>query len=97
MQENECEGSTITKLALKWDWLVKDKMKENRFMAECMLVILNLGTSVLPERPSPRMDDKVFADKTGLLSTVFNTDCREALGQMLDQHCDGKEGCLHPA
>ena len=47
MQENECEGSTITKLALKWDWLVKDKMKENRFMAECMLVIcyiLYIGT-----------------------------------------------------
>ena len=71
-------------------------MKQIRFTAECMLVILNLGTGVLPEKPITK-DDKVFADKTGLLSTVFNTDCREALGQMLDQHCDGKEGCLHPA
>ena len=26
----------------------------------------------------------MLADKTGLLSTVFNTYCREALGQMLE-------------
>ena len=37
----------VRTVALKWDWLVKDKTKENRFTAECMLVIssiLHLGT-----------------------------------------------------
>jgi len=87
-------GSTLTKLALRWDGLVKDEMKQNRFTAECMLVIssiLHLGTSGLPDKPITKDDEdrlqlclKVLADKTSLLSTVFNTDCREALGQMLE-------------
>merc|ERR1719167_2061242 len=87
-------GGTLTKLALRWDGIVKDEMKQNRFTAECMLVIssiLHLGTSRLPEKPITKDDEdrlqlclKVLADKTGLLSTVFNTDCREALGQMLE-------------
>merc|ERR1712002_1315624 len=73
---------------------VKDEMKQNRFTAECMLVIssiLHLGTSGLPEKTITKDDEdrlqlclKVLADKTGLLSTVFNTECREALGQMLE-------------
>merc|ERR1719233_2597081 len=87
-------GSTLTKLALRWDGVVKDEMKQNRFTAECMLVIssiLHLGTSGLPEKPITKDDEdrlqlclKVLADKTGLLSTVFNMECREALGQMLE-------------
>jgi len=87
-------GSTLTKLALRWDGVVKDEIKQNRFTAECMLVIssiLHLGTSGLPEKPITKDDEdrlqlclKVLADKTGLLSTVFNTECREALGQMLE-------------
>merc|ERR1712098_303672 len=51
-------GSTLTKLALRWDGVVKDEMKQNRFTAECMLVI----SSILH----------------------LNTECREALGQMLE-------------
>merc|ERR1719245_1191699 len=87
-------AGTLTKLALRWDGLVKDEAKQNRFTAECMLIIasiLRLGTSGLPEKPITKDDEdrlqlclKVLADKTGLLSTVFNTDCREALGQMLE-------------
>ena len=28
----------LTKLALRWDGLVKDETKQNRFTAECMLL-----------------------------------------------------------
>ena len=87
-------AGTLTKLALRWDGLVKDEAKQNRFTAECMLIIasiLRLGTSGLPEKPITKDDEdrlqlclKVLSDKTSLLCSVFNTECRDALGQMLE-------------
>ena len=69
-------------MALRWDGLVKNEM---RWVA-----------SGLPEKPITTDDEyrlqlclKVFADKTGLLSTVFNTDCSEALGQMREVQVEG--------
>merc|ERR1719245_2674329 len=89
-------AGTLTKLALRWDGLVKDEAKQNRFTAECMLIIasiLRLGTSGLPEKPITKDDEdrlqlclKVLSDKTSLLCSVFNTECREALSQMLEAH-----------
>merc|ERR1711862_279754 len=53
--------------------------------------ILRLGTSGLPEKPITKDDEdrlqlclKVLSDKTSLLCSVFNTECRDALGQMLE-------------
>merc|ERR1711953_658097 len=70
--------------------------KQNRFTAECMLIIasiLRLGTSGLPDKAITKDDEdrlqlclKVLSDKTSLLCTVFNTDCRDALSQMLEAH-----------
>jgi len=89
-------AGTLTKLALRWDGLVKEEAKQNRFTAECMLIIasiLRLGTSGLPEKAITKDDEdrlqlclKVLSDKTSLLCSVFNTECREALSQMLEAH-----------
>ena len=69
-------------------------MKQNRFTAECMLIIasiLRLGTTGIPDKPITKDDEdrlqlclKVLSDKTSMLSSVFNTECRDALGQMLE-------------
>ena len=87
-------AGTLTKMALRWDGLVKDEMKQNRFTAECMLIIasiLRLGTSGIPDKAITKDDEdrlqlclKVLSDKTSMLSSVFNTECRDALGQMLE-------------
>ena len=89
-------AGTLTKLALRWDGLVAEEAKQNRFTAECMLIIasiLRLGTSGLPDKAITKDDEdrlqlclKVLSDKTSLLCTVFNTDCRDALSQMLEAH-----------
>ena len=87
-------AGTLTKLALRWDSLVKDEAKQNRFTAECMLIIasvLRLGTSGLPEKAITKDDEdrlqlclKVLSDKNSLLCSVFSSECRDALGQMLE-------------
>ena len=87
-------AGTLTKLALRWDSLVKDEAKQNRFTAECMLIIasvLRLGSSGLPEKAITKDDEdrlqlclKVLSDKDSLLCTVFSSECRDALGQMLE-------------
>jgi len=87
-------GSTLTKLALRFSALVPDTAKQNRFTAECMLVIssiLHLGSSGLPEKAITRDDAdrlqlclKVLCDRGNLLCQIFNVDCRDALGQMLE-------------
>ena len=46
-------GGTLTKLALRYCSLVQEERKQNRFTAECMLVItsiMHLGVSGLPEK-----------------------------------------------
>lgn len=72
---------------------MNDEIKQNRFTAECMLIafILRLGTSGIPDKPFTKDDEgrlqlclKVLSDKTSMLSSVFNTECRDALGQMLE-------------
>jgi len=87
-------GSTLTKLALRFAAQVAEVSKQNRFTAECMLVIssiLHLGSSGLAEKAITKDDAdrlqlclKVLCDRTSLLSQIFNVDCREALGQMLE-------------
>merc|ERR1712037_784352 len=64
------------------------------FTAECMLIIasvLRLGSSGLPEKAITKDDEdrlqlclKVLSDKDSLLCTVFSSECRDALGQMLE-------------
>jgi len=87
-------GSTLTKLALRYGDLVQNEAKQNRFTAECMLVItaiMHLGVSGLPEKKITKDDLdrlnlclKVLSDRSSLLVQVFTTDCRDALGQMLE-------------
>merc|ERR1711962_539862 len=87
-------GSTLTELALRFSALVPDTAKQNRFTAECMLVIssiLHLGSSGLPDKAITRDDSdrlqlclKVLCDRSSLLRQVFTGDCREALGSMLE-------------
>ena len=103
-------GSTLTKLALRFLLLllktalnltslrfanlVDDQVKQNRFSAECMLVIsaiMHLGASGLPDKAITRDDSdrlqlclKVLCDRSSLLRQVFTGDCREALGSMLE-------------
>merc|ERR1719339_483612 len=87
-------GSTLTKLALRFASLVSDQVKQNRFSAECMLVIsaiMHLGGSGLPDKAITRDDSdrlqlclKVLCDRSSLLRQVFTGDCREALGSMLE-------------
>jgi len=87
-------ASTLTKLALRFAALVAEPAKQNRFTAECMLVIssiLHLGTSGLPEKAISRDDAdrlqlclKVLCDRSSLLCQVFTADCRAALGSMLE-------------
>ena len=52
-------GSTLTKLALRYGDLVQNEAKQNRFTAECMLVItaiMHLGVSGLPEKKITKDD-----------------------------------------
>jgi len=87
-------GGTLTKLAIRFADIVKDVKKENRFSAECMLVItsvMHLGVSGLPEKKITKDDLdrlnlclKVLTDRSSLLVQVFSGDCRDALGQMLE-------------
>jgi len=87
-------GSTLTKLALRFADLVQNEAKQNRFTGECMLVItsiMHLGVSGLPEKKITKDDLdrlnlclKVLSDRSSLLVQVFTTDCRDALGQMLE-------------
>merc|ERR1711936_693914 len=87
-------GSTLTKLALRFASMVPDEVKQNRFTAECMLVIsaiMHLGSSGLPDKAITRDDSdrlqlclKVLCDRSSLLRQVFTGDCREALGSMLE-------------
>jgi len=87
-------GGTLAKLALRWDDLVQEQAKQNRFTAECLLVItsiLHLGRSGLADKQITKDDEdrlqlclKVLTDKSGLLSGIFSSDCREALGAMLE-------------
>eukprot|EP00088_Acartia_fossae_P067595 TRINITY_DN8451_c0_g1_i5.p1 TRINITY_DN8451_c0_g1~~TRINITY_DN8451_c0_g1_i5.p1 ORF type:complete len:965 (+),score=304.23 TRINITY_DN8451_c0_g1_i5:70-2964(+) len=87
-------GSTMTKLALRFCGLVADQRKQNRFTAESMLVItsvMHLGVSGLPEKRITKDDLdrlnlclKVLSDKSALMVQVFSTECRDALGQMLE-------------
>ncbi len=62
-------GSTMTKLALRYSAAVQDEKKQNRFNAECMLVmtsILHLGVSGLPEKKMTKDD----ADRLNLCLKV---------------------------
>jgi len=87
-------GGTLTKLALRYCSLVQEERKQNRFTAECMLVItsiMHLGVSGLPEKRITKDDMdrlnlclKVLSDKSSMLIQVFSEECREALGEMLE-------------
>jgi len=87
-------AGTLTKLALRYADVESSPVKQNRFTAECMLVvasILHLGKSGLPEKAITKDDEdrmqlclKVLADRSCALGQVFKSDCREALGQMLE-------------
>jgi len=104
-------GSTMTKLALRYCGLVADTRKQNRFTGESMLVItsvMHLGVSGLPEKRITKDDLdrlnlclKVLSDKSDLMIQVFSTECRDALGQMLEAQAQvepiGGKGDRKPA
>ncbi|KAL0272803.1 UNVERIFIED_CONTAM: hypothetical protein PYX00_005639 [Menopon gallinae] len=86
-------GTTLAKLALRYNSIVRDKAKQNRFTAEAMLImssILHLGKSGLPSKAMTNDDaDRLFlclrvlSDTTPEVVTIFNENCREALTIML--------------
>ncbi|PAA48185.1 hypothetical protein BOX15_Mlig004513g2 [Macrostomum lignano] len=96
-------GTALTKLAVRYLARVPDPTRQNRFVAECMLVlscILHLGRSGMPERPvSP--DDfehlwlcmKVLAERSQPMMEVFDLYCREALDQLLSSQLAEEKSC----
>ena len=88
------QSSAFNLISNRFAGLVADQVKQNRFSAECMLVIsaiMHLGGSGLPDKAITRDDSdrlqlclKVLCDRSSLLRQVFTGDCREALGSMLE-------------
>lgn len=86
-------ATDLTKLALRYIQLTDDVKKQNKFVAESMLImstIIHLGKSGLPSKPITDDDVdriaiclRVLADKAPLMSEVFNAQCRESLSVML--------------
>ena len=81
--------TTLNLTCLRFASLVADQVKQNRFSAECMLVIsaiMHLGASGLPDKAITRDDSdrlqlclKVLCDKSSLLRHVNITYTAEQL------------------
>ncbi|CAE1278904.1 COPB1 [Acanthosepion pharaonis] len=86
-------ATDLTKLALRYIQLTDDVKKQNKFVADSMLImstIIHLGKSGLPSKPITDDDVdriaiclRVLADKAPLMSEIFNAQCRESLSVML--------------
>ncbi|KAK6637472.1 Coatomer subunit beta [Polyplax serrata] len=86
-------GTTLAKLALRYNALVKDSIKRNRFTTEAMLImssILHLGKSGIPSKAITNDDAdrlllclRVLSDTNPQIESIFNEKCRQALSIML--------------
>ncbi|KAK3097902.1 hypothetical protein FSP39_014288 [Pinctada imbricata] len=86
-------STTLTKLALRYISTTPDQKKQNSLLAESMLImatIIHLGKSGLPTKPITDDDVdriatclRVLAEKSDLMTEIFNNDCRESLSMML--------------
>nr|XP_054775033.1 coatomer subunit beta-like isoform X2 [Lytechinus pictus] len=88
-----CLSTVLTKLALRYLDLSKDQKKQNRFLAEAMLImatIIHLGKSGLAKTniTNDDVDQTLYLSEStierhSLISDIFNTECRSALHAML--------------
>ncbi|EEB10658.1 Coatomer subunit beta, putative [Pediculus humanus corporis] len=86
-------GTTLAKLALRYNSLVKDTVKRNRFTTEAMLImssVLHLGKSGIPSKAITNDDAdrlllclRVLSDANREIETIFSEKCRKALSVML--------------
>ncbi|CAH0387003.1 unnamed protein product [Bemisia tabaci] len=86
-------GTTLTKLALRYIELVQDKVKQNKFLSEAMLIIasiLHLGKSGLPTKAITNDDAdrllvslRVLSEKAPPIVGIYTKNCRQALASML--------------
>ncbi|XP_046326650.1 coatomer subunit beta-like isoform X2 [Haliotis rufescens] len=86
-------ATTLTKLCLRYININKDVKRQNAFVAESMLImatIIHLGKSGLPTKPITDDDIdriamclRVLAEKSELMTDIFNNQCRGSLSLML--------------
>lgn len=86
-------ASTLVKLALRYKELVQQENMYHKFFAECMLIIssiVRLGKSGYPSKQLSYDDYermllclKVLSENNAPIVKIFNTDCRNALANML--------------
>lgn len=86
-------ASSLAKLALRYISMVPEPRKQNSFVAESMLIItsiIHLGKSGLPTKAIGDDDLdrmslclKVLAERSPLMSRIFNVECRRSLATML--------------
>lgn len=86
-------GTTLAKLALRYNKIESNVQKSNRLQAEAMFVmssVLQLGRSGLPTKAMTHDDAerislclRSLACPTPVVQQVFTEGCRDALGRML--------------
>lgn len=86
-------ATTLSKLALRYITLTKDRKRQNAFLAESMLImasIIHFGKSGLPTKPITDDDVdriatclRVLAEKSELMHEIFSDKCRGSLSIML--------------
>ena len=96
-------ATVLTKLAIRYQMALKKEggdtaARENRFLAETMLVlasILHLGKSGLPAKPITDDDAdrialclKVLSEQSEAAVEIFDKECRAALSGMLDAQAE---------
>ena len=98
-------ATVLTKLAIRYREVIRKEgggaaaeKKENRFIAEAMLVlasILHLGKSGLPSKAITEDDAdrislclKVLAEQSEAAVEVFDKECRAAVGMMLEAQAE---------
>lgn len=91
-------ATSLCKLAIRYISLETDLHKQNAFVAESMLVMasmLHFGKSSLPTKAITEDDIerigtciRVLAEASPTLTTIFHTNCRESLSNMLQVKLD---------
>lgn len=88
-----CVSTVLTKLALRYVDVTQEEKKQNRFLAESMLImatIVHFGKSGLAKKNITDDDVdriatciKVLSDRHTIMSEIFNHKCRSSLQAML--------------
>lgn len=86
-------GTTLAKLAMRYNALIHDKKRQNHFSSESMLImasVLHLGKSGLPSKGMTNDDSdrllhclRALSDHPKPIVAIFTQHCRQALSTML--------------